>query len=43
MEKGDHWGDLEDDIKIAMDWIHGAQDRDQLCAFLGMVMNLWIQ
>jgi len=45
---GSHRRRWEDDIRMdlreigwkVVDWIHLAQDRDQCCAFVNMVMNL---
>jgi len=46
LERSSHkWGVIlewileREDGKV-MDWIHLAQDRDQLCALVNMVMNL---
>jgi hypothetical protein len=47
---GRPWHKWEDNIKVdlkeicweGVDWIHLAEDRDQLCAFVNTVMNLQV-
>jgi len=34
--------DLSETEWEGVDWIHLAQDRDQLWAVVNMVMNLWV-
>jgi hypothetical protein len=47
---GRHRHRCEDNIRIDLreivwenvDWMHLAQDREQWCALVNMIMNLWV-